>query len=126
MKDPVQVGNKALSQQDRAKLMAEMAAPYRGLRKFIYLGVGASGTIGAFVFFFRVLAGRDLATAVPSLALQLGLMAAAYGLVVLENRAQARIQERMTRRIQNQSTSQAPPILSKIWVDPSRSDHDPA
>ncbi len=100
------MGNKALSQQDRAKLMAEMAAPYRGLRQFIYLGVGASGTIGAFVFFFRVLAGRDLATAVPSLALQLGLMGAAYGLMVLENRAQTRIQERMTRRIQSQSKSQ--------------------
>ena len=104
MKDPVRWGSKDLSQGERAKLMAEIAAPYRGLRKFIYLGVGISGTLGAFVFFFRVLAGRELSTAVPSLALQLGLMAAAVGLTRLENRAQKRVQERLATRLRSQDS----------------------
>lgn len=102
-----------LSQSERAKLMAEVAAPYRGLRRFIYLGVGASGAVGAFVFFFRVLAGRDLETALPSLALQLALVGGAVGLTVLENRGQKRVQQRMTTRIQNQQKD-APAPTAKI------------
>ncbi|MEA5617616.1 DUF3493 domain-containing protein [Cronbergia sp. UHCC 0137] len=57
-----------------ARLKAEISAPYRGLRQFIYIGVGASGFIGAFVFFFQVLAGRNLDTALPNLALQIGII----------------------------------------------------
>lgn len=40
-----------LSPEQYARLKAEMAAPYRGLRKFIYIACGASGMIGVFVFF---------------------------------------------------------------------------
>ena len=57
------------------RLKAEMASPYRGLRQFIYLGVGASGFIGAFVFFFQLLAGKNLDTTLPNLALQIGIVA---------------------------------------------------
>jgi hypothetical protein len=64
-----------LSPEQYARLKAEMATPYRGLRQFIYIGVGASSFIGAFVFFFRVLAGRDIETSLPNLALQLGILA---------------------------------------------------
>jgi Low psii accumulation1 / Rep27 len=58
-----------------ARLKAEAAAPYRGLRKFIYLGCGASGFIGAFIFLTQILAGRDVSNALPNLALQVGVVA---------------------------------------------------
>ncbi|MEA5579648.1 DUF3493 domain-containing protein [Anabaena sp. UHCC 0451] len=57
------------------RLKAEIAAPYRGLRQFIYLGVGASGFIGAFVFFFQLLAGRNIDSTLPNFALQVGIVA---------------------------------------------------
>ena len=65
----------SLNPEQYASLKAEIAAPYRGLRQFIYIAFGASGSIGAFVFFFQVLAGRNVETAIPSLALQLGIVA---------------------------------------------------
>jgi hypothetical protein len=68
-----------LQPQQYQRLKAEAAAPYRGLRKFIYISVGASGFIGAFVFFFQILAGRDIEQALPNFALQLGVI----GLMVL-------------------------------------------
>ena len=58
-----------------ARLKAEMAAPYRGLRQFVYVACGASGFIGMFVFLSQLLAGRDVNTALPNLALQIGVVA---------------------------------------------------
>ncbi|MBS3030439.1 MAG: DUF3493 domain-containing protein [Dolichospermum sp. DET50] len=70
---------KNLKPQQYERLRAEAAAPYRGLRQFIYIGVGASGFIGAFVFFFQLLARRDIEQALPNFAIQLGVI----GLMVL-------------------------------------------
>ncbi|BAY27128.1 hypothetical protein NIES2100_69500 [Calothrix sp. NIES-2100] len=64
-----------LNPEQYARLKAEMVAPYRGLRKFIYVAGGASGFIGAFIFFFKLLAGRDVESALPNLLLQLGIVA---------------------------------------------------
>ncbi|QIR37623.1 DUF3493 domain-containing protein [Tolypothrix sp. PCC 7910] len=64
-----------LNPEQYARLKAEMAAPYRGLRKFIYVACGASGMIGVFIFFFKVLAGRDVDSSVPNLVLQIGIVA---------------------------------------------------
>ncbi len=58
-----------------ARLKAEMAAPYRGLRQFVYVACGASGFIGVFVFLSQLLAGRDVNSALPNLALQIGVVA---------------------------------------------------
>jgi hypothetical protein len=59
-----------------ARLKAEAAAPYRGLRKFVYLAFGASGLIGAFIFVLQLLAQKtSLEVGLPSLALQLGVVA---------------------------------------------------
>lgn len=69
-----------------ARLKAEAAAPYKGLRKFLYLGFGASGLIGAFIFFMQILAGRDLETASTNLAVQLGVVGLMIFLWQLENR----------------------------------------
>lgn len=63
-----------LHPEQYARLKAEMAAPYRGLRKFIYVACGASGFIGAFILFFKLLAGRDVDSALPNLLLQIGVV----------------------------------------------------
>ncbi len=56
------------------RLKAEITNPYRGLRQLIYIAFGASGFIGAFIFFFRLLAGREIDSALPSFALQMGIV----------------------------------------------------
>ena len=63
------------SPEKYARLKAEAAAPYRGLRKFIYFGFGASGFIGAFIFLAQLAAGKDVAATVPNFALQVGVVA---------------------------------------------------
>ncbi|MTJ07113.1 MULTISPECIES: DUF3493 domain-containing protein [unclassified Anabaena] len=75
-----------LKPQQYARLKAEAAAPYRGLRQFIYIGVGASGFIGAFVFFFQLLARRDIEQALPNFAIQLGVIGMMILLWKWENR----------------------------------------
>ncbi|ERT06543.1 hypothetical protein M595_3499 [Lyngbya aestuarii BL J] len=79
-----------LSPEKYARLKAELKTPYRGLRQFIYVGFGASGFIGALVFLAQVLAGREVASALPNLALQVGVVALMVWLFRLENRASRR------------------------------------
>lgn len=69
-----------------ARLKAEAKAPYRGLRKFVYVGFGASGFIGAVIFLSQLAAGREVASALPNLALQLGVVALMVWLFRLESR----------------------------------------
>jgi hypothetical protein len=64
-----------LSPEKYARLRAEAKAPYRGLRKFIYLDFRGSGFIGALVFLAQLAAGQEVATALPNLALQIGVVA---------------------------------------------------
>lgn len=64
-----------LSPEKYARLREEARAPYRGLRLFIYGVFGASGFIGAVVFLAQLLAGRDVANALPNFALQVGVVA---------------------------------------------------
>ncbi len=64
-----------INPEQYARLKAEIAAPYRSLRQFLYLGFAASAFIGAFIFFFQVLAGRNIDSAAPNLVLQLGIFA---------------------------------------------------
>ncbi|CAD5942802.1 hypothetical protein PCC9214_02037 [Planktothrix tepida] len=80
-----------LSPEIYARLKAEAKAPYRGLRQFIYVGFGASGLIGAFVFLAQLLAGRNIESALPNLALQVGVVALMVGLFRWEQRANRRI-----------------------------------
>jgi len=56
------------------RLKAEAVAPYRGLRKFVYVAFGASAFIGAFVFLAQLVAGRDVDAALPNFALQVGVI----------------------------------------------------
>jgi hypothetical protein len=68
------------------RLKAEAKSPYKGLRKFLYLGLGASGLIGAIAFLAQLAAGQEVATALPNFALQVGLTALMVGLFRLESR----------------------------------------
>jgi hypothetical protein len=69
------INPRQLSPEKYAKLKAEAKAPYRVLRQFIYLAFGASGFIGAFVFLAQLAAGHEVTTALPNLALQIGVVA---------------------------------------------------
>jgi high-affinity Fe2+/Pb2+ permease len=64
-----------ITSEKYARLKAEAIAPYRGLRKFIYVACAASAGIGAMIFFLQILAGREVTTAVPNLAVQVGVLA---------------------------------------------------
>jgi hypothetical protein len=77
---------RGMSPEKYAYLKAEAQAPYKGLRKFIYGAVGASGAIGAFIFLTQLLAGRDVGRAWPNLLVQLGVI----GIVVLLFRLEQR------------------------------------
>ena len=57
-----------------ARLKAELKTPYKSLRQFFYLGFAASGLIGAVVFLAQLAAGRNISSALPNLALQVGLV----------------------------------------------------
>ncbi|MEY2983740.1 MAG: hypothetical protein RLZZ568_357 [Cyanobacteriota bacterium] len=67
--------NPKVSPQNYARLQAEAEAPYRSLRKFMYLGFGASGMIGVFIFTLKLIAGHPPQTLLPNLALQIGVVA---------------------------------------------------
>ncbi len=57
-----------------SKLRQEIKAPYRSLRKFIYVAMGGSGFIGSWIFLLRSLAGKgSLPENLGNLALQIGV-----------------------------------------------------
>jgi len=66
---------KELDPEKYAYLKAEAKAPYKGLRQFVYFAFAASGSIGAVVFLAQLAAGKDVATALPNFALQIGIVA---------------------------------------------------
>lgn len=73
-----------LDPEKYARLKAEAKAPYKGLRQFFYLAFAASGFIGAVVFLSQLAAGADVASALPNLALQVGVVALMIWLFRLE------------------------------------------
>ena len=78
--------SKRFTSEQYARLKAEAAAPYRGLRKFVYVAFGASGFIGALIFLTQLAAGRDVVAALPNLALQIGVVALMIFLFRLEKK----------------------------------------
>lgn len=58
-----------------ARLRAESQAPYRPLRKFVYLSFGISGLLGAFIFIVQIAAQRNVAEALPNLGVQIAVVA---------------------------------------------------
>ncbi len=82
------INPRQLTPEKYARLKAEVKAPYRGLRKLVYVTFGASGFIGAVVFLGDLAAGQEVSTALPNLALQIGVVALMVGLFRLEQRAE--------------------------------------
>jgi hypothetical protein len=82
------INPRQLSPEKYARLKAEVKAPYRGLRKFIYVAFGASGFIGGVVFLAQLAAGQEVTTALPNLALQIGVVALMVWLFRLEQQAE--------------------------------------
>jgi hypothetical protein len=82
--------NPKISPEKYARLRAEAKAPYRGLRQFIYVAFGASGFIGAVIFLAEIAAGRNMETAIPNFALQIGVVALMVWLFRLEQKASNR------------------------------------
>jgi Low psii accumulation1 / Rep27 len=79
-----------LSRQQYERLTAEMATPYRPLRQLVYVACGASGFIGGFVFLAKIASGREIGSALPNFALQVGVVALMVFLFRWEQRAEAR------------------------------------
>lgn len=67
-----------------AYLKAEAAAPYRGLRHFIYFACGASACIGGFILLCQWLAGTTTNSSLSGLAIQLGVLGLMVGLYRLD------------------------------------------
>lgn len=67
--------NKRFTNEQYDRLKAEAAAPYRGLRKFIYIAFGASGFVGALIFLAQLAAGNQADSPLSNLALQVGVVA---------------------------------------------------
>jgi len=66
--------------QDYEKLKAELKAPFLGVRRFVYLACGASGSVGAYIFITQLLAGKgETGTTLNNLAVQMGVI----GLMIL-------------------------------------------
>ena len=78
--------NKRFTSEQYARLKAEVSAPYRGLRKFVYVAFGASGFIGALIFLAQLAAGRDVVATLPNFALQIGVVALMIFLFRLEKK----------------------------------------
>lgn len=67
--------DKGFTKEQYDRLKAEAAAPYRGLRRFIYTAFGASGFVGALVFLAQIAAGKEADAPLSNLALQVGVVA---------------------------------------------------
>jgi hypothetical protein len=85
---------KRLKPEEYERLKAELKAPYRGLRQFVYMACAASGFIGAFIFFMQLLAGRDVAATFPNFALQVGVVALMVWLFRMEERSKQKSKQK--------------------------------
>ena len=84
--DQTPVKPPGMSQERFERLVAETKSPFKGFRKVIYGAVLASGLLGGFVFFTQLLAGNNVETALPNLAVQMGVIGIAVFLFWLEGR----------------------------------------
>jgi len=76
-----------LDSEKYAYLKAEAEKPYKGLRKFVYFGIGASGAIGAFIFFIQIIAGKNISENIPNLLIQIGVISLMVFLFRWENKS---------------------------------------
>ena len=77
---------KKTNPEQYARLKAEIASPYKGLRQVIYLACGASSFIGGMIFIVQIAAGRQVESTLPNLAVQVGVLALMIFLFRLEQK----------------------------------------
>jgi hypothetical protein len=75
-----------LKPEQYQRLKDEAAAPYRGLRKFIYVSFGVSGLLGALIFLTDLAGGQGNSQVLPNLGIQIGVVALMVWLFRLESR----------------------------------------
>jgi hypothetical protein len=83
---PPQRPPQGMAPEKYARLRAEAKAPYRGLRRVVYLTAGASAAIGAFIMITQGLAGRATEDLGQNLLIQFGVLGTVGFLLWLENR----------------------------------------
>ena len=83
-----------LSPEKYARLKEEATAPYRILRKFVYVAFGASGFIGGMVFLAQLAAGREVVSALPNFALQAGVVALMVWLFRLDRKKRPTVKDK--------------------------------
>lgn len=81
---------KGMNPELYARLKNEASAPYRSLRKFIYVAFGASGFIGGVIFLAQLAGGGDISSLLPNLGVQIGVVALMIWLFRLEQKAEAK------------------------------------
>ncbi|MEN9206126.1 MAG: DUF3493 domain-containing protein [Thermostichales cyanobacterium SZTDM-1c_bins_54] len=91
----------------QVKALAQILAPYRSLRLWIYGVAGTSGVIGGLIFLLQALAGRHLATTLPNLALQVGIVSLCAWLWRWEKQRQARQEERIAQKLAQKRARQS-------------------
>lgn len=72
--------NSRFTPKQYQSLQKEAQNPFRAFRRFFYWAFLASGSLGGFVCFFQVLAGRNLSQGLTNLALQVGLI---VGMIII-------------------------------------------
>ena len=77
---------KQTNPEQYARLKAEIASPYKGLRQVIYLACAASSFIGGMIFIVQIAAGGQVESALPNLAVQVGVLALMIFLFRLEQK----------------------------------------
>lgn len=65
---------KSFTPEEYDRLRSELKSPYRGLRRYVYIGFAASGAIGAFIFLTQLTSGQDTARTFANFALQVGIV----------------------------------------------------
>jgi hypothetical protein len=95
--------------KQQVKVLAQILAPYRSLRLWIYGVAGISGSIGGLIFGLQVLAGREISTALPNLGLQVGIVSLCVWLWRWEKKRQHQQEERIAAKLSQKRARQANP-----------------
>ena len=73
-----------LSPEQMQRLRAEVRSPYKSIRRFFYIAFALSGSLGAYIFLMKILAGNIAPNTIPNLLLQVALTLAMLGLLWVE------------------------------------------
>ncbi len=106
----------SLTSEQTAKIKAEISSPFRGLRKFVYIAIGAAGGLGTFTavpqLLFAFQDGENVGTALTNIAIDIGGI---VGAVVLWDRESNAEQAKLERFEDKEKKTEA--VLTKDIVN---------